>query len=391
MKTSGSFFTGGGLFDVGAQAAGYKIIWGVEKDDKIASVARLNGFPVITGDVINIDLTKLERPDHFHSSPPCPSFSVANNKKGETELDIAMAEAVCQALVYFKSDTFTLENVVGYRNSESFRKIAECLSNLGYWWDATNLNAADFGVPQTRDRLWIRACRGLLRGYPPAEPWKGWYQAIEDLIPSLPDSQFAPWQLARLPEEYKEFMIGNGTYSSAVEKDSPAPTITSNVNQGNLRALVAQVQGENGKGFRYGDEPIQTLTVNHTAGKYRAFIFPGAGNTAIADAEPGRGVRYEHEPAHTVASDGGGRIPKAFIVGDQKEQIADSERPAFTVRAGENGGTGPRAYTNGRVVKLDIHCLGRFQTVPDWYQGLTVKINGNGVPCLMAQKILETL
>jgi hypothetical protein len=35
--------------------------------------------------------------------------------------------------------------------------------------------------------------------------------------------------------------------------------------------------------------------------------------------------------------------------------------------------------------------LGRFQTVPDSYKGLTTKINGNGVPCLLAQKIMETL
>jgi hypothetical protein len=50
-----------------------------------------------------------------------------------------------------------------------------------------------------------------------------------------------------------------------------------------------------------------------------------------------------------------------------------------------------RSAVHGRVVKMTIKALGRFQTVPDWYQGLTVKINGNGVLCLMAQKIMETL
>jgi site-specific DNA-cytosine methylase len=52
MRTSASLFTGGGLFDIGAMEAGYKPIWGIEWDDKIAAVARLNGLPVMTGDVV---------------------------------------------------------------------------------------------------------------------------------------------------------------------------------------------------------------------------------------------------------------------------------------------------------------------------------------------------
>jgi DNA (cytosine-5)-methyltransferase 1 len=110
MKTTGSFFTGGGLFDIGAIAAGYTPIWGVEKEDKIARVARSNSLPVTTADVTSLDLCGLARPDHFHASPPCPNFSIAKADGEETELDIAMAEAVCRALVHFKPDTFTLEN-----------------------------------------------------------------------------------------------------------------------------------------------------------------------------------------------------------------------------------------------------------------------------------------
>jgi len=324
VKTSGSFFTGGALFDVGAQAAGYKVIWGIEKDDKIASVARLNGFPVRKADVISLDLATLERPDHFHASPPCPSFSVANNKKGETELDIAMADVICRALVHFKPDTFTLENVVGYRNSESFKRISNTLTELGYWWDATNLNSADFGVPQTRIRLWVRACRGLLRGYPHPVPWKGWYQAIEDLIPSLPDAEFAPWQLSRLPEEYRTLITRPAKYGPE----------------------------ERGRAYREGNEPSPTVLTYNTV--QRAFVLDGQANEGERMT-----VRDEQEPIFT-------------------QSASSAKRPA-------------RAHVGGRVVKLDIRCLGRFQTVPDWYQGLTVKINGNGVPCLMAQRVLETL
>lgn len=292
MKTSASLFTGGGLFDIGAMAAGYRIVWGIENDDKIASVARLNGLPVMTADVTGVDYSSLEKPDHLHASPPCPNFSIAKNGRKETERDIALAHAVSIALLALQPKTFTLENVPAYIHSKSFKVITETLSDMGYWWDVNNLNSADFGVPQSRLRLWVRASRQLLRGYPPPAKHRGWYEAIEDLIPELPETQFAPWQIERLPKEYKDFIIGQGVYSVGIEKDKPVQSITANNNQSAIRAFVL----DGGKG-KWG----------------------------------------------------------------------------------------------GRVVKMTIKALGRFQTVPDWYQGLTIKINGNGVPCLMAQRILETL
>jgi site-specific DNA-cytosine methylase len=392
MKTTASMFTGGGLFDVGATWAGYTPIWGVEREDRIAKVARLNGFPVMTADVCEVDYSGLERPDHLHASPPCPNFSVANNDKGERPEDIAMAEAIRRALLALKPDTFTLENVMGYRSSESFKIITQTLSELGYWWDADHLNAADFGVPQTRVRLIVRASRGLLRGYPPPVRWRGWYEAIEDLIPTLPDAEFAPWQMARLPEEYKSFLTGQGTRSMPKEAHEPADTITSNTNQTGIKAFIV---GDQEGQIADDNRPAYTVTANERGGTSpRAFILTGAGNTNFADAEPGKGVRYGREPAHTVAAGTGGRIPKAFITDSLNYSSANPNRhadePIFTQTVYSSKHPAPRAFV-GRVVKMTVQALGRFQTVPDTYKGLTVKINGNGFPCLLAQKVLETL
>ena len=44
MKTFGSLFTGFGLVDIGAIAAGYTPIWGNEIDPEIAAVASMNGL-----------------------------------------------------------------------------------------------------------------------------------------------------------------------------------------------------------------------------------------------------------------------------------------------------------------------------------------------------------
>lgn len=362
MKTSASLFTGGGLFDIGAEQAGYKHVWGVEYDDKIASVARLNGFNVVTADVRNVDFTTLERPNHLNASPPCPNFSVAKTDRGETETDIQLSDAVCRAITILRPDTFTLDNVVAYRKSESLKRILDTLHSEGYMTDIQNLNAADFGVPQTRRRMILRAAKSLLRPYPQPVKWVGWYSAIEDLIDTLPETEFAPWQIARLPKEYNEFLIGQGNYSKPVAPKKPSNSITANSNQIGMKAFIMS-----------------------------------SGNNSFADAGEGKGVRYEDEPVHTMmVGKTDGKI-KAFILDGQPNNngasvtIRDGDTPTFTQTATAEHRPQRAFDGKGKVVKMTVKALGRFQTVPDWYKGLTVKINGNGVPCLMAQKIMESL
>ena len=362
-RTVATMCTGGGLFDIGAQKAGYQHIWGIEYDKSIAAVANLNKIYTICADIRAVDYTVLERPSHLHVSPPCPNFSIAKAGATENETDIQLAQAICRALDILQPDTFTLENVVGYRHSVSFKLICDKLSELDYWWDATNLNAADFGVPQTRRRLFIRAKKTFLHPYPAPVKWVGWYTAIEDLIDTLPETQFAPWQLARLPEMYKSFLIGQSSYSRPLDENEPSQTITGNNNQSAIKA----------------------------------FIMSGGGNTNFKDAKPGAGVRYYNQPCHTVSTiDKGGSVPRAFVIDCQNNSnqigltIRNGDEPIFTMKSTDSRRPA-RAAVHGKVVKMTAKALGRFQTVPDDYQGLTIRINGNGVPCLMAQRILEIL
>jgi len=54
------------------------------------------------------------------------------------------------------------------------------------------------------------------------------------------------------------------------------------------------------------------------------------------------------------------------------------------------------AYTNGRVVKITVHALARFQSFPGTYRwpdsnALATRIIGNAVPPLFAQRLCEWL
>ena len=220
LHTFATLFSGGGGVDVGLTAAGLQHAWGVEYDAAIAGVAADNGFAPIVADVRSVDYAALPRVDWLHASPVCTRASVANSGATESEDDISMAAAVVRALEAQQPQVFSLENVWQYRTFTSFRNICDTLGRMGYFWTYDHVNAADMGVPQTRRRLILRASRGLLPMLPQPVPWVGWYAAIADLIPTLPESKLAPWQLTRLPHDLGGDVLLDGNNGSS---DTGAP------------------------------------------------------------------------------------------------------------------------------------------------------------------------
>lgn len=398
VKTFGTYFSGGELFGMGAVAAGYAHAFGVEYDNDIADVARMNGFEITTADVRTIDPATLPTVTHFHASPSCVRASGANtsaelNEDGtkEAQEDIDSAEAVCRYLRHHKPETFSLENVYAYRKFKAFQNILKCLGELGYFYAFENVNSANFGVPQTRRRLILRASRvSMLRELEPTHnetganglpKWIGWYEAIEDLLDTLPESKFAEWQLARLPEFGGDtFFVSAMEQKSTIrdirpnEKDSPASTVTS----GDFRrpvsvpkAFLMQVQGDGG-----GRTP-------------RAFIVNESSSMEIREAT---------DPvASQVASDRNAS-QRAFIVSSIDATQRNQSEPANTlVNSGDGHSIPPRAWlSQGRVVSMTPRALARFQSLPDTYilpekKSLACKIIGNGVPSLLAQRVMESM
>jgi len=197
MQTYASLFSGGGLADIGAVQAGLTPIWAVEYDNAIADVYRANlGDHCLTADVCAVDYSSLQVPTWLHMSPVCTRASVANSDATESELDIAMAQACTRAIAQ-RPPYVSLENVWGYRTFESFKIICRALVKYGYNFNFWHLNAANYGVPQTRKRMILIASRvkhvhkpipthtenpELSMWFDSLPKWIGWHEVIKDLF-----------------------------------------------------------------------------------------------------------------------------------------------------------------------------------------------------------------
>lgn len=441
-KTFASLFTGGGLADIGAMQAGYELAWGIELEPAIAEVAEHNlKHRVFAESVIGFDWGKVDRVDHLHMSPPCQDFSVAKKTKGDRNPNDEIAAACIEAIQALRPESITLENVEGYRKAAGFQKIVDTLWGMGYWVQVDVLNSADFGVPQTRRRLILRAVHGDFPApLPESQPWQGWYQAIEDLIPTLPESRFADWQLERLPGYIKEtcFIEAMNSARPATVRgaDEPSTTVAACM----MRRPITEpkafiVDGRGNANFSTvtvlgSESPMFTVAASAAKHGIRAWLVPGGNANSFS-------VREGHEPSRTVEStervgnmprallvhptdmrtmpvvgdekpcfiltqNQGGNAVKALLVegkminraGDRTSLIAtrQDEDPSFTVVTEAKL---PRAalFQHGRVVRMTPRALARFQSVPDFYElpesrQLACKIIGNGVPCLLMEKIL---
>ena len=83
--TIATLFSGGEGVGIGARAAGYRHLWGIERNAGVARVAERNGFRTIVADVRDVDPETLPRPDVLHASPPCLDASGANGSRVESE------------------------------------------------------------------------------------------------------------------------------------------------------------------------------------------------------------------------------------------------------------------------------------------------------------------
>ncbi len=189
-----SLFSGAGGLDLGVEEAGFRTTVAVEWNDDAADTMEKNSsafFPDLR-EVLRADLYPLaagtgqglttaeilraggfghrDRPDLLVGGPPCTAFSKSGFwldwKRDGTDPAASLLQAYTRVLAEARPRWFILENVYAltFRNKASrpaFTRLLAEIEAAGYGYQWKVLNAADYGVPQLRPRLFvIGACKG---------------------------------------------------------------------------------------------------------------------------------------------------------------------------------------------------------------------------------------
>jgi len=200
MRRAISLYTGAGGLDLGFEAAGFETAVAVEMDPEAVATLRHNRrWPVLDRDIHRVSSAELlaaaglkaGEADALIGGPPCQPFSKSGYwASGDTlRLDDHRAGTLGAYLRVLRDTlpkTFLLENVPGlaYRKkNEGLELIAKTISEINrkrgtsYTLAVAKLNAADYGVPQMRERVFVVGARdGLDFAFPKpthAEPGGG--------------------------------------------------------------------------------------------------------------------------------------------------------------------------------------------------------------------------
>jgi len=179
-----SLFSGGGGLDLGFDKAGYTHQGSYELIPICGETLKSNRPDwIIHSGPENGDITKIDwQPsigsiDIIHGGPPCQPFSIAGQQEGESD-DRNMWGEFIRAVNTIKPKSFVAENVLGLLNPK-FRGFVQqqLLDKLSdYHIHIFELNAADFGIPQQRRRVFLVGFRSKVafNGFQMPRPTHRW-------------------------------------------------------------------------------------------------------------------------------------------------------------------------------------------------------------------------
>jgi DNA (cytosine-5)-methyltransferase 1 len=208
--TAIDLFCGAGGLTFGFRRAGYRVVLALDVDwDAVRTYTANNpDVPWINKDIRKVmveeiqDLTGIKpgEVDVIMAGIPCEGYSLLNRRYDPSDPRNYLFVELMRHVKQLKPKAVLIENVPGLlrRENGEFRKIIEsAFEKLGFSASSFTLNAADFGIPQKRTRLFFiglssskrfeppcpthSAPKGLLNFTNPARPYITVWDAISDL------------------------------------------------------------------------------------------------------------------------------------------------------------------------------------------------------------------
>lgn len=233
-----SLFSGAGGLDYGFIMAGHNILWANDLYEDAVETYRKNiGNHIICKDISLIDTNDIPNCDIVIGGFPCQGFSVANTKRHIKDTRNTLYKQLIRVIQAKRPTFFLAENVKGILSlgkGEVIKTIISDFQSIGYKVKYKLLNAADYGVPQTRMRVIIVGVREDIDfDYQYPEPTNSQYGSlitaqwvsVGEIMAEIPDPDL-PNDLPN--HQYSKYKLGFNGYIGhrPIDPSKPAPTVT---------------------------------------------------------------------------------------------------------------------------------------------------------------------
>lgn len=379
-KTFVDLFAGVGGFRLGMEAAGHKCVGYVEID-KYARIS-YNAIHQTEGEFKGHDITSISddlirsigRVDIITGGFPCQAFSIAGKRRGFEDTRGTLFFEIMRWAAILKPETLFLENVPGLLSHDegiTFETILRKMDAAGYdaEWDC--LNACQFGVPQSRERIFLigHSRKGCRRKVFPLERCNE--QANLERINKI--NKIYDHSQVLFPESEEAF--------SFAQKTTCIPVLSPE----------REEKRQNGRRFKTQGEPAFTITAQDRHGIIVSGELEGTGR------EQSNRVYSEKGLAPTLTTmQGGGQEPKVLLVREAtKKGYAEAAKydginlsmPESETRRGRVAKQMTSTLDTGcqqgvvveeiRIRKLTPRECWRLQGFPDWAFDAAAKVNSN--------------
>ena len=389
-----SLFAGAGGMDLGFKNAGYDIVWANDFDpDSVKTYKKNIGDHIVLGDIEKIKNNKIPANiDVVIGGFPCQGFSIANKSRHIDDSRNKLYKQMLRIIRDKKPKYFVAENVGGILTlgkGAVIQKIIKDFKGIGYKVDYKLLNAADYGVPQTRKRVFIIGNRlDLENPYPKqthqiSTKQKNLFDMFEKQISTKEAINF----LAKVPLTNKTIYVNNRVIHNHVGDTNVHDEFWGRkypVNQFHICDYLKKWRKKAGISTKKVDEHFGYA---HTAGHW----FRKDNNSgSIPNPDDWRGLKkllgFDNKYDKQVTT-----MVKKKIQFEQSLRITNWKTPSDTLTA-----TSPEIHVNLKR-RLSVRECAILQTFPDnfIFEGATYrsmhKQIGNAVPVLLAEKIAKEI
>lgn len=251
-----SLFSGAGGLDLGLMQAGNIIIWANDIDkDAVKTYEKNIGNHIVCADIKDIPDSEIPISDVIVGGFPCQGFSQANLLRTVDDNRNKLYKFFLNAVNKKNPMFFIAENVRGILSIDkgnAIKKIKKDFENAGYFVTVNLVNMADYGIPQSRQRVFIIGQRKDFgtktlfilpekthgkNGVP--KPWKSIKSALEHFPDPDTENNYLNHKYSSYKVEFRDF-----TGHRASDPDKPSPTILA---RGNGKGGVCAIPHYNGK------------------------------------------------------------------------------------------------------------------------------------------------